>query len=487
MKLLIFIVLIFISQPIYAAIGNTTVIVYIPEAIQKPCTVKLASKEHRYEDKSINGRFERTFQVDSMQSMSIEIDDRRIIAPFTNNLFLEPGDSLVIVIRDLENLGFKNIDISGNGSTKNLFLKEAFLAGEDYKKANYDDFKWDSIEWKFSYSLDLFREKQKILKSYSNRISDSVITILNADLNISSFALLAESLAKRIADGRRDLLPLAMTITDDSLLSPLGSMHVVWATGSESLLYTFMAALINNAHINNTEIDKDFFYLKNQKAFYDILASYLDKKSVKAYVLTSFIERRIKRLGFNAEMLQCAETFLKDSTIDAEHFSNMERLVKLEQDKAKHKYLTDFNLVDTAGNTIPLSKFRGKVMVLDFWFTGCTFCMKLIPYMEQIEKYFAGNKNVVFLAVSIDKKRELWIKKGIGKYASDKALQLYTGGLGTDHPLIQYLNFTGYPSLFIIDKEGRIVMDHTNSQNIKESSGRDNVIETIQKLTTPPI
>ena len=48
----------------------------------------------------------------------------------------------------------------------------------------------------------------------------------------------------------------------------------------------------------------------------------------------------------------------------------------------------DFTRVDAAGHKVRLSKYHGKVVLLDFWATWCTGCKQEIPwYMEFADKY----------------------------------------------------------------------------------------------------
>lgn len=61
----------------------------------------------------------------------------------------------------------------------------------------------------------------------------------------------------------------------------------------------------------------------------------------------------------------------------------------------------DFTLPDLDGNTISLSTFKGKVVLLNFWATWCPPCRLEMPTMEQAyQKYKDQGFEVV--AVSID-------------------------------------------------------------------------------------
>ncbi|MCP9446675.1 MAG: TlpA family protein disulfide reductase [Nitrospira sp.] len=61
----------------------------------------------------------------------------------------------------------------------------------------------------------------------------------------------------------------------------------------------------------------------------------------------------------------------------------------------------DFYLQDLHGETIRLSQFRGKVVLLNFWATWCGPCRIEMPALEQLYQRF-GRKDFEILAISTD-------------------------------------------------------------------------------------
>lgn len=111
----------------------------------------------------------------------------------------------------------------------------------------------------------------------------------------------------------------------------------------------------------------------------------------------------------------------------------------------------DFILEDEKGVRYTLDSFKDKVVVLDFWFTGCENCMILNEAMKPIIKHFNNNSQIQFVSISIDKSKEKWhnsLKRG--DYTHHESLNLYTNGEGSEHDLIDYYNITSYPTVFII-------------------------------------
>lgn len=77
-------------------------------------------------------------------------------------------------------------------------------------------------------------------------------------------------------------------------------------------------------------------------------------------------------------------------------------------------YFTNINAKDLDGNSVSLSDFKGKVILLDFWSTNCPPCRKQIreEFPILIEKY--GNKGLEIVSYSLDTDFDTW--KNTSKY-----------------------------------------------------------------------
>ena len=43
-----------------------------------------------------------------------------------------------------------------------------------------------------------------------------------------------------------------------------------------------------------------------------------------------------------------------------------------------------FSLEDQQGKTVKLADFKGKVIVLDFWYRGCGWCIMAMPQIKEV-------------------------------------------------------------------------------------------------------
>lgn len=115
-----------------------------------------------------------------------------------------------------------------------------------------------------------------------------------------------------------------------------------------------------------------------------------------------------------------------------------------------------FSLKDIAGNTVQLSDYKGKVIILDFWATWCPPCVKEIPHFNELAKKY-GKDGLVVLGVSVD-------RDGIA------AVEKFKQNNSIDYPVVfadqatqsQYQALLppdmrgGIPYTFVIDRSGNI-------------------------------
>ena len=64
-------------------------------------------------------------------------------------------------------------------------------------------------------------------------------------------------------------------------------------------------------------------------------------------------------------------------------------------------------VVNLSGDTLPLSQFSDKLLVIDFWATWCSPCIELIPEVHELAQEYE-NRNVEFITVSVDGDQTFW-------------------------------------------------------------------------------
>lgn len=116
----------------------------------------------------------------------------------------------------------------------------------------------------------------------------------------------------------------------------------------------------------------------------------------------------------------------------------------------------NFTLLDSNKTAHHLADFKGKVLILDFWFTGCGNCRELTPKLRTVEEQFKNDPRVKFISISSDKNMELWknsLRGGLYTTSSEE-INLYTSGHGMADPLYKKTNTYSAPTLKLIDAKG---------------------------------
>ncbi|MDO5979376.1 TlpA disulfide reductase family protein [Flavivirga spongiicola] len=143
-----------------------------------------------------------------------------------------------------------------------------------------------------------------------------------------------------------------------------------------------------------------------------------------------------------------------------------------------NKKLPDFSGTSLSGISWDNSKIKGKVILINFWFIGCPPCMKEIEYLNQINKEYK-DKDFVLLSIAPQIAEDLnsfnnkeyqenvpsqvrkVLKAPIIEYeiipvCDTKKYSDYTKmGIECNYTYNNF-NVLGFPTTFIIDKDGII-------------------------------
>lgn len=131
-------------------------------------------------------------------------------------------------------------------------------------------------------------------------------------------------------------------------------------------------------------------------------------------------------------------------------------LLDIKQKYSKGTPFYAFELEDTNGKLIRLQDFNDKVVIIDFWYTGCPGCAVLKKQMKGVWETYKNNPSVNFVSISIDKDIKTWKESVLSKrYTEPDAINLYTGGKGKTHSIISELRIQSYPRMFLL-KGGKI-------------------------------
>lgn len=181
---------------------------------------------------------------------------------------------------------------------------------------------------------------------------------------------------------------------------------------------------------------------------------YNNQRDIRELLLAERIVSFLNTAEFSSEVEYVVRNFLTDFPTGILHEQVQSIYKKTIANKSKGVQFYNFSLPDKNGNIKQLSDFKGKVVLIDFWFTGCVACKMLKPRLEEIEKKH-NDQDIIFISISIDKDKQLWEKER-HLYSTTNAIMLYTNGEGSQHQLIKYANIKAYPTLFLLDRSGKV-------------------------------
>ena len=113
----------------------------------------------------------------------------------------------------------------------------------------------------------------------------------------------------------------------------------------------------------------------------------------------------------------------------------------------------DFTLTDVYGKEITLSKYRGRVVLLDFWATTCGGCKIELPwYVDFNSKY--RNQGLSLIGLDMYGESADVIKPFMVKWHMSYPVAIGTDALGERFGLREM------PLTLLIDRNGRIAVSH---------------------------
>ncbi|MBS1550101.1 MAG: redoxin family protein [Bacteroidetes bacterium] len=139
--------------------------------------------------------------------------------------------------------------------------------------------------------------------------------------------------------------------------------------------------------------------------------------------------------------------------------------LKIITNQQKGSPLPAIILEDAEGKKVDFSKFKGKMVVVDFWATWCGPCRQTKPQFEFQARKFEYANDVVFIAISVDSEKQKW--KNEIKNNKSQVQQYWMGW----SPVMKALGINGIPRFMMVDREGKMhnaTMPFPSDSNFEE-------------------
>jgi len=126
-----------------------------------------------------------------------------------------------------------------------------------------------------------------------------------------------------------------------------------------------------------------------------------------------------------------------------------------------HPLAPDFFLSDLSGQTLQLSRYRGKVVLLNFWATWCAPCRNEIPRFVDLQNK-CDKESVQIIGISLDDDPRL-----VRAFYQQLRMN-YPVAIGDAKLAEQYGGILGLPVSFLIGRDGRIYAKHAGETDISQ-------------------
>ena len=115
---------------------------------------------------------------------------------------------------------------------------------------------------------------------------------------------------------------------------------------------------------------------------------------------------------------------------------------------------------DLDGKDVPLSQYKGKVVLVNFWATWCEPCQVEIPWLIEMQQKYSS-KGFTILGVDVDDEGN----NVVSAYTAKERFNVNGEKLPMNYPILRgndavadkFGGLLGFPTSFLISRDGRIV------------------------------
>jgi thiol-disulfide isomerase/thioredoxin len=125
---------------------------------------------------------------------------------------------------------------------------------------------------------------------------------------------------------------------------------------------------------------------------------------------------------------------------------------------ARLRRIEDFRLPDPEGKLVRFQDLDADLILLDFWGTWCQPCVQSVPHLVDLQARI-GDKKLKVVGIACEQAPPANRAALVAKAASRLGINytLLVSGTDGDCPLQQALHIQAYPTLILVDRQGRIL------------------------------
>jgi len=426
-----------------------------------PLTDFLTTSNHKFNIE--NGFFSITIKPESTYGF-FRCRATQIPSLNIDYFLIQPGDSIFMEVIDKRNVVF-----SGRGSEKLNYQHFASKIINNFQRLKPEDSTKYNVS-KAELLLTKYKEATSIcLDSLEklNKVSDSkTIEILRLNSIASLLNIYQEILAiefpfieekeksNTLNQFQLMLLQLQMNpLSDEEVIrASLNYFKLTYSTQLNFWKLKNIGNIYSSAKIHD-------IYLQFQKNFSSTL-----RDKLIASLLLNYPE--------DPDLLSLAQKSLEFIS-DKEIYNEVDNIL-IRRNKEIAAF--DFTFETSDGKEIKLADFKGRLLIIDTWYKGCSNCAVLAKIIAPLVEKYTKTDKVVFLSVNVDFSKQKFIE-GVqsGLYGHTNVVHSWTRGKGANDPFIKHYQYVGYPNILIIDANGKVI-------STSPYDHEDNVLKNIEDI-----
>lgn len=219
-----------------------------------------------------------------------------------------------------------------------------------------------------------------------------------------------------------------------------------------------------NKQYATVDKNSDSLYEKFSKVTYQFIAAHPD-----SYV--SAFQLRLYKTRWSVDSVKLLYNNFSPSIQNSFYGKEIRETISEIDDNSVGKMAKNFNTIDINGNTIRLSNFKGKYVLLDFWGSWCVPCRQSTPHLiDLFKKYHNMGLDIIGVAEEYDETGDAW-KAAIKKDGTYIWYNVLSGsnieGKGIDNlqSIVKKFAVHVFPTKILIDTTGLIIGRYEGTDN----------------------
>ncbi|MBT2559788.1 TlpA family protein disulfide reductase [Pedobacter sp. ISL-68] len=315
----------------------------------------------------------------------------------------------------------------------------------------------DIVETKFSFQEDFYADTLRSYISFQDRFADGRFFLKGRDISYSF-------------DGNRLVMlnfkDSTYNVEKDKVLNQDTRTLAYWATKMQKLSAKmrvdrreYQDTIINGMQFANIRIVESDT-IDNSEHFYNI-SNYIIDKTTKFPIK---IISRFKGRGDDGTVFGLIEIHnYSKFVINKKKFPDLSNTsipshFKLPVSRQPVVFLANGTIAptlharDLTGLELDAKKQKGKILLINFSLIGCPHCVGAAQMLNRINEKYLGKDLVILNIYPID------TPEAILKF--DLKENVKTSSYTSDRSIQKAFPFDGYPSFYLIDKQGRIAQSY---------------------------